>query len=147
MLKVRCQANATLDAKGRVALPSPLRRALDEAGVRSLVLTFSNGAIWGMDPETFEEKVERPMMEADPFAQDVLDFAHALLAPAQDVEIDGQGRVRVPPPLRDLAGLDKEVVINSFLNRVEIWDKAKWDERFRESLQQVPRGMPGRGAP
>lgn len=146
MLKVRCQANATLDAKGRVALPSPLRRALDDAGIRSLVLTFSSGAIWGMDPDTFEEIVEQPMMKVDPFAQASLDFAHAMLAPAQDVEIDGQGRVRVPPPLRDLAGLDREVVINSLLNRVEIWDKARWDDRFRESLQSAPRGMPGRVA-
>jgi len=147
MFKVRCQAHATLDAKGRLALPSPLRRALEDAAVQSLVLTFANGSVWGWEPSTFEEKVEKPMLQADPFADDVMDFAHALLAPAQDVEVDGQGRIRVPPPLRDLAGLDKEVVVNSFLDRIEIWDREKWESRFKQSLERasVSRGMPGRG--
>ena len=148
MLKVRCQAHATLDVKGRLALPSPLRRALEDAGVASLVLTFSNESVWGWEPTVFEEKVEKPMLAADPFAPDVMDFAHALLAPAQDVEVDGQGRIRIPPPLRDLAGLDKDVVVNSFLDRVEIWDRARWEERFKQSLARGggARGMPGRGA-
>lgn len=129
-------------------MPSTLRRVLDEAGVQSLVLTYCNGAVWGWDPRTFEEKVERPMLEADPFAESVMDFAHAMLAPAQDVEMDGQGRVRIPQPLRELAGLDKEVVVNSFLDRIEIWDRARWDDRFKQSLSRVnlSRGMPGRGS-
>lgn len=147
MLKVRCQAQATLDAKGRVALPSPLRRALEEAGVRSLVLTFNAGAVWGFDPQTFEDTVERPLMQADPFAESVLDFAHAYVASAQEIEVDNQGRVRVPQMLRELANLDKDVVVHSFLNRIEIWDKARWDERYKQSLERasLARGMPGKG--
>ena len=100
MLQVRCQASATVDAKGRVALPAPLRRALVVADVHSLVLTFHRGAIWGWTPEEFERTVERPLASADPFNVEVMDFAHALLAPAQDVEVDKQGRTRIPAPLR-----------------------------------------------
>lgn len=146
MLRVRCQAHATLDSKGRLALPAPLRRALDEAQIRSLVLTYANGAIWGWDPATFEEKIEKPVAEADPFAESVMDFVHAVLAPAQDVEIDAQGRVRVPPPLRELARLDKDVVVNSVADRMEIWDRATWEDRFRQSIDRASlhKGMPGR---
>jgi MraZ protein len=144
MLRVRCQAPATLDAKGRLALPAALRRALVKFEVDSLVLTFHKGAIWGWTPEDFETTVEQPMATRDPFAQDVMDFAHALLAPAQDVDVDGQGRIRVPPPLRDLAGLDRDVMVNSLLNRVEIWDREAWDARFSQSLDRarLASGMP-----
>lgn len=146
MLRVRCQANATLDAKGRMALPAPIRRALGEAGEDQLVLTFHKGAIWGWTARDFEERVERPLAERDPFDTDVMDFAHSLLAPAQDVELDKAGRIRIPAPLRDLAGIEKDVVVNSVLHRVEIWDRETWENRFRTSLDRTAgrSGMPGR---
>jgi MraZ protein len=108
-------------------------------------LTFHRGAIWGWLPSEFERTVERPLADADPFGTEVMDFSHALLAPAQDVEIDKQGRVRIPVPLRQLAGVEREVVINSLVNRLEIWDRATWEARFEESLKRAQSfsGMPG----
>ena len=147
MLQVRCQAAATIDAKGRIALPAALRRALAVADVHSLVLTFHHGAIWGWTPSEFERTVERPLSDADPFNHEVMNFAHALLAPAQDVEVDRQGRARIPAPLRELAGLQREVMINSLVNRIEIWDRVAWKERFQSSLERarsfsgMPRGL------
>jgi MraZ protein len=148
MLKVRCQAHATLDDKGRLALPSPLRAALSAAKIDRLVLAFHGGALWGWDEATFSDKVEGPVLGADPFAKNVLDFSHALLATAQDAEIDGQGRIRVPPLLRELAGLDREIVVNSLADRVELWDKSRWEDRFREALSRVAdlNGRPGGAA-
>lgn len=136
MLKVRCQAQATVDDKGRLALPAQLRRALTDADQASLVLTIHQGAIWGWTPADFEAAVERPVQSRDPFAADVLDFAHAVLASAQDVEIDAQGRIRIPPMLRDLARIERDVVVNSLLDRIEIWDRAAWEARFRQSLDR-----------
>lgn len=145
MLRVRCQANATLDAKGRLALPAPIRRALGEVGEGSLVLTFHKGAVWGWTPADFEARVERPLADADPFDTEVMDFAHSLLAPAQDVDLDGAGRIRIPAPLRELAGLSKDVVVSSLLHRIEIWDRETWEGRFRQSLDRsaARSGMPG----
>jgi MraZ protein len=144
VLRVRCQVTATLDDKGRLALPAVLRRALGDAAVESLVLTFHQGAVWGWTPEDFERDIERPLSEQDPFHPQVLQFSRALLAPAQDVEVDRQGRLRVPPMLRELAGLDREVVVNSLVNRIEIWDKVRWEDHFRRCLDAVPGldGMP-----
>jgi MraZ protein len=144
VLRVRCQATATLDDKGRLALPAVLRRALDKAEAQALVLTFHQGAIWGFTPDVFEDVIERPLSQQDPFKPDVLQFSRALLAPAQEVEVDRQGRMRVPTMLRDLAGLDREVVVNSLMNRIEIWDKARWEIHFRQCLEAVPLldGMP-----
>jgi MraZ protein len=145
MLRVRCQANATLDAKGRLMLPAPLKRAVGVHGLSQLVLTFQKGAVYGWPPEEFE-KLEAKVEGLDPFEDDVADFVHAFLSTANDVDIDGQGRVRIPPGLRDLAGLQKDVVVNSMLNRIEIWDRGTWESRFRESLgrRAAASGLPGR---
>lgn len=144
MLRVRCQANATLDAKGRLALPAVLRRAFDKHDISSLVVTFHRGALWGWTPEVFERSIEGPVAEQDPFDPQVQAFTHAVLAPAQDLEIDKQGRIRIPTPLRELASLDRDVVINSLGNRLEIWDRTTWDEYFKQCLAAAPSlaGMP-----
>jgi MraZ protein len=143
MLRVRCQASGSLDDKGRLALPSPLRRALSDHGVEMLVLTFFKGAVVGWLEADFEAKVEAPLAGADAFKEDVRNFTHALVSQASNVEIDPQGRIRLPTTLRELARLDKEVVIFSVLDRVEIWDRATWDKRFQEALVQARDGLPG----
>ena len=147
MLRVRCQANATVDAKGRLALPAPIRRALAQKDESQLVLSFHKGAVWGWTLGDFEQRVERPLADADPFDADVMDFVHSLLSPAQDVDVDAQGRIRIPPPLRDLAGISKDVIVHSVLHRIEIWDRAVWDQRFKQSLHRTAErsGMPGSG--
>ena len=110
-------------------------------GLSQLVLTFQKGAVYGWPPEEFE-KLEAKVEGLDPFDDDVADFVHAFLSTANDVDIDGQGRVRIPPGLRDLAGLQKDVVVNSMLNRIEIWDRETWEQRFKASLERA-RGLPG----
>jgi MraZ protein len=137
----------TIDAKGRLALPAPIRRALEEQQQTMLVLAFSRGAVWGWTPEHYEGEVESRMMSQDPFSPEVMDFAHSMMSTAQDTEIDAQGRIRIPPPLRELAGLEKDCVVHVLLGRIEIWDQAAWNRRFEESLHRVRNqsGMPGRG--
>ncbi len=132
-----------LDDKGRLALPAPLRRALVENGHEMLIFTFYKGAVVGWTEADFERKVEAPLSQADAFKDEVRNFTHALVSYASNVEIDPQGRIRLPPKLRALAGLDKEVVIFSVLDRVEIWDQVQWDKRFQEALVQTPDGLPG----
>src|SRR5688500_97393 len=103
MLRVRCQTNGVIDDKGRLALPAPLRRALAEAGVGKLDFTFYKGAVVGWTEADCETKVEAPLVSADAFRENVRAFTHALVSMAADVEIDPQGRVRIPTGLRDLA--------------------------------------------
>ena len=66
MIRVRCQQLASIDAKGRLALPAPIRRALEEAGEQQLVLTYSpQGSVWAWTPAHYEQKVELPLLEQD----------------------------------------------------------------------------------
>jgi len=127
-------------------LPAPLKRAVGVHGVTQLVLAFQKGAVYGWPPAEFA-RLESEVEGFDPFDDEVADFVHGFLSTANDVDIDGQGRIRVPVMLRDLAGLEREVVVNSVLNRIEIWDRETWDGRFAESLKRraTRSGLPGRG--
>ena len=138
MLKVRCQAKATVDAKGRMSLPAPLRRSLDVGRVSSLVLCCYRGAIWGWTPNDYERTVEARMEGLDPFDAEVVDFVHAVLAVSEEVDVDRAGRIRLPPELRELAGIGKDVRVFSVLDRVEIWDAARWETRFAEARERSP---------
>jgi MraZ protein len=146
VIRVRCQQHVTIDTKGRLALPAPIRRALEDQQQQHLVLAFSRGAVWGWTPQHYENEVESRMMSQDPFSTEVLDFAHSLMSTAQDTEIDAQGRIRIPPLLRELAGLEKDCIVHVLLGHLEIWDQGAWQRRFDESLQRVRQqtGMPGR---
>lgn len=144
MLKVRCQADAKLDEKGRLALPAALKHAMREEGVTGLVLAYHKGALWGWTPEDFAERIEGPIAARDPFADDVIDMVHALISTAQDVKVDPLGRVLIPQKLRELADLSRDIVVHSVVDRVEIWDAPRWNDRFREALDRraVASGMP-----
>ncbi len=145
MLKVRCQAHATLDAKGRLALPALLRRAFQKHDTTSLVISHHRGAVWAWTPEDFEERVERPLEDCDQFSPEVRDFVDTVIAPAQDVAIDKQGRIRVPAMLRQLAGIEKDVVVISMLRRLEIWSREAWEQQFAAAVERrklTQDGMP-----
>jgi MraZ protein len=149
VIRVRCQQHVSIDVKGRVALPAPIRRALEDAEERELVLAFSHhGSVIGFTPDDWESRVEGAVSEQDAFADDVNDWVHATLSTAADVEIDGQGRVRVPQHLRELAGLQKDCVVHVVLGRLEIWDREVWDKRFAQAVERTKErgGLPRRGA-
>lgn len=143
MLRVHCQSNSTVDTKGRLALPRPLRTALEEAGIDRLVVTFSGDSLWAFTPDDFYERVEQPLEEGDLWDEDVQEWVHAVLAPAQDVTIDKQGRILLPPLLRELGDLDREVTINSVQRRLEIWDRSAWTEHFTSVMKNRPKRMRG----
>jgi MraZ protein len=142
MLKVRCQAVASVDVKGRLSLPAQLRRSLEVNRVNSLVLCCYRGAIWGWTPEDYERSVESRMEGLDPFAPDVVDFVHAVLAVTEEVDVDGAGRIRLPQELRDLAGITKDVRVFSVLDRIEVWDVDRWAQRFQAARDRSP-ALPG----
>lgn len=135
MLGERCQVTIKLDDKGRIALPARLRRKLKEAGKNELVLTYFGEGIRGYLPEYFSEHIEGQFQSRDPFAAETLDLQVVFLGGTEDCSIDGQGRVRIPAPLREEAGLDGDCVLISALDWIDIWPLERWRERRRLAIE------------
>lgn len=116
--------NHSIDAKGRLIIPSKFRENLGE----NFVITKGLDGCLFLYPDnewkTFEEKLRTlPLTN-----KDARIFTRFFLGSAVDGGLDKQGRVLISSALRNFAHLEKEVVLVGVLDRVEIWDKAKWEE-------------------
>ena len=120
----------SLDPKGRVILP---RRFRDELG-QEMVFTKGIERCLYVFPlaefEAFATKLRSLPLTERPSR----DFVRVFVAGASQESADSQGRVVIPQPLREYAGLTKDVVVVGQLSRVEIWDKGEW-ERYVPSAQ------------
>ena len=116
--------NHTIDAKGRLIIPSRFRDLLGEEFVLTRGLDGCL-SIYPMDEwAAFEEKLRAlPLTN-----KDARTFSRFFVAGATNCELDKQGRILVPQTLREFAGLEKDVVLTGNLNRIEVWSKEKWRE-------------------
>ncbi|HEX3872496.1 MAG TPA: division/cell wall cluster transcriptional repressor MraZ [Pirellulales bacterium] len=117
----------SIDDKHRIAVPKRIRDALklEESSVLYITRgTDSSLAIY--TEETLAALAER-LAPASPNQHDVRAFNRLFYAQAEPAEIDSQGRIRVPPSLAELAGLDKEIVLLGVQDHLELWDRAHWD--------------------
>ncbi|MBQ9065029.1 MAG: division/cell wall cluster transcriptional repressor MraZ [Blautia sp.] len=120
----RGEHNHTIDAKGRLIIPSKFRELLGE----EIILTRGlDGclSIYPMDEwEAFEEKLRSlPLTN-----KNARTFSRFFVSGATSCELDKQGRILVPQTLREFAGLVKDVVFAGSLNRIDVWDKDKWSQ-------------------
>jgi MraZ protein len=115
-----------IDEKCRVAIPKPLREALGTEA-RTLFVTPGTDGSLSLYTEAALGKLADRLAAASPNGQDVRAFSRLFYAKAQAVELDNQGRIRVPPELVKLAGLASEVVLLGVQDHVELWDRDHWE--------------------
>jgi MraZ protein len=113
-----------LDDKGRLFLPAKFRDRLGEG----LVVTQGQEnclVVWPTD--VFMEEANRA--RATPMTvKSAREYARVLFAGADEGALDKQGRIGIPAHLREYADLDKDVVVIGVMDRIEIWDPARWRE-------------------
>ena len=123
----------TLDAKGRINVPTRHRDALIEQAKGCLTLTrHPDGCLLGYPRPEWE--VKREQIAAFPMSARALQ--RLLLGNAQDVEIDGSGRVLVAPELRAAAGFTHDVMLLGMGAHFELWDAAALARREAADLSQ-----------
>jgi MraZ protein len=116
-----------VDEKLRIAIPKPLRDALGESARGVLYVTpGTDGSLALYTEEALAELAAR-LAVSSPNAVDVRAFSRLFYARAQAVELDSQGRVRVPQELAELSGLDKEAVLIGVQDHLELWNWSAWD--------------------
>jgi len=133
-----------LDEKGRVFLPAKFRDELAEG----LVITKGQErCLYVFSAAEFGRLTER-LREAPLTAKGARDYSRVFFASAHDDTPDKQGRVTVPPPLREYAGLDRDCVVIGANTRVEIWDAQAWatylagqEEEFSSLSEEVLPGI------
>lgn len=114
----------TIDSKGRLIVPAKLRDSLGDG----FIITKGLDQCLFAYPHEEWSNIEQKMRNL-PFTQkDARAFMRFFFSGAVDCEIDKQGRILIPPTLREYAALEKETVIIGVSTRVEIWSKAKWEE-------------------
>ncbi len=118
----------TIDSKGRVSLPSKFREILKEKydDGRLIVTTFDNCLVIYPYKEwiALEEKASALSM----LKKEVKAFVRLFFSGATECTIDKLGRILIPPPLRNYALLEKEVIMAGMLKKIELWSKDRWDE-------------------
>jgi len=114
-----------LDAKGRMALPTRYRDAVEEASGNRLVLTYSafdSGCLW-LYPEPEWERVRDQVMGLSTFNSSHRSLQRRLVGSATQLELDGNARLLLPQTLRQVAGLEKKIVLMGMGARFEIWNE------------------------
>lgn len=123
------QFQHSLDSKGRLIIPSKFREILDS----SFVLTKGLDKCLFVYPKNEWSLLEQKL-KALPFTQkDARAFIRFFFAGAVETETDKQGRILIPPHLREHAQIERDVVIIGVSNRAEIWSQELWDEYSDEA--------------
>lgn len=134
----------TLDDKGRLTIPARFRDGLGERFIVTRGLDNCLFAYPASEWQVLESRLKTlPLTKADARA-----FVRFLFSGAAECELDRQGRVMLPPTLREHARLDKDVVVIGVSNRVEIWSKDRWEgyvEQAEESFEDIAEKLEGLG--
>ncbi|AEF23536.1 MULTISPECIES: division/cell wall cluster transcriptional repressor MraZ [Pseudomonadaceae] len=122
-------ANAiSLDAKGRLAMPSRYRDELVSRSAGQLIVTIDAiDPCLCVYPLPEWEIIENKLRELASFREENRRLQRLLIGNAVDLELDGSGRFLVPPRLREYAKLDKRAMLVGQLNKFQLWDEDSWN--------------------
>jgi MraZ protein len=116
----------SLDEKLRVAIPKRVRDVMRAAEKTELFVAPGTDASLAIyTQEAFARLAER-LATVSPTRQDVRAFSRLFYAQAQSVELDSQGRIRIPPDLATMAGLEKDVLLLGVQDHLELWAAERW---------------------
>ena len=134
-----------LDAKGRITIPGKHRDALagsPETTDRALVVTADPSRCLLIYPRATWEPIQARLMALSSFDERTRGLQRLLVGHADEVEMDGAGRILVPPPLRQYASLEHRVVLVGQGNKFELWDDGKWQALTTRTIAFPAGGLP-----
>ncbi|MBI1910966.1 MAG: division/cell wall cluster transcriptional repressor MraZ [Deltaproteobacteria bacterium] len=126
----------TIDAKGRLSVPSRIRETLNERyDSRLVVTTYDNCLIAYPFPEW--QKLEEKVAALPEFQKDTKAFLRFFYSSATDCSIDKLGRILIPQTLRDYAKLENDVILVGAFRHIEIWSKPLWEKAEQASQDDI----------
>jgi MraZ protein len=124
----------TLDAKGRMVMPTRYRERLQERCGGKLVITVDKDQCLLIYPLPDWEEIERKLMRLPTLNPQARRLQRLMVGHATDIELDAHGRLLLPPKLREFGLLTRDAMLIGQGVRFELWDEARWNERRDEWL-------------
>lgn len=131
---------ALLDGKQRVAVPAKLRRNTPSGTAHSFTLTVGLDHCLFLFPQEQWDRIASRLQDHSITSKRAKFLTRMIASNAEDVELDGQSRIRIPQPLIEKIGLKKDVLFVGALSRIEIWRPDTYDQYlqdFDESYEDV----------
>ncbi|HKH21162.1 MAG TPA: division/cell wall cluster transcriptional repressor MraZ [Gammaproteobacteria bacterium] len=130
----------TLDAKGRMAMPAKYRDQLMASCNGRLIITVDRDRCLLLYPLPAWEEIEFQLTQLPGLDQHVRRLLRNLMGSSEELELDAQGRIRLPPALREFANLEKRVALVGLGRKFELWNEETWVEQrdawFKDSESQ-----------
>jgi len=120
---------STIDSKGRFLLPSGLKKQLSDKEV-SFVINRGFEKCLTLYPTKSWEPIFKHISSLNDFDPKVREFRRYYLNGAIQVDLDSAGRLLVPKNLMEHASLERDIVLVSAVDKIEIWDKIKYQQFF-----------------
>lgn len=125
-----------LDAKGRMAIPTRYRERLQERCAGQVVVTVDRDHCLLLYPLPEWEEIERKLVKLPSLNKQARRLQRLLIGHATEVQLDSNGRILLPLPLREFAGMTRQIVVIGQGNKFELWDEQSWNERRDEWLAE-----------
>jgi len=126
----------SIDQKGRISIPSKFREILAAQYDERLIITNFDQCLWAY-PVPEWKKVEDKVAALPQLKPEVKALQRFFISAASESPLDKQGRILIPPTLREYADLDKDCVMVGMSQRIEIWSLNRWNKIFKDAEQTL----------
>jgi MraZ protein len=137
----RGASKITLDAKGRMAMPTRYRDRLSEKSDGRLVVTVDRDYCLLIYPLPDWEEIERKLVRLPSLNPQARRLQRLMVGYATELDLDGHGRILLPRELREFAGLDRQAILIGQGNKFELWDEERWNAKRDQWLQTEDDGV------
>lgn len=132
-------SHITIDDKGRMAIPTRHREQLAQYCNGQLVITVDPDYCLLLYPFPDWEEIERKLIRLPSLDRRARSLQRLLVGHATEVELDRNGRILLPQPLRQFADLNRRAVLIGQGNKLELWDESRWHECCQQWLAEYDR--------
>lgn len=121
-----------VDPKGRILLPSNLKKQISPAAEEKFVINRGFEKHLVLYPMNEWKEISEEVNKLNLYVKKNRDFVRKFHNGATELQLDNTSRLLLPKGLMEYAGIDKEIVLFAFANRIEVWAKAEYDRMINE---------------
>ncbi|MGF1925499.1 MAG: division/cell wall cluster transcriptional repressor MraZ [Bacteroidia bacterium] len=147
MIQLLGEFDCKLDAKGRLMVPSSLKKQLPNVEKEGLVINRGFEKHLVIYPKKVWEGIVAELSKLNPYEKKTREFIRFFTRGATELNVDQTGRVLLPKSLLEFAGINGDVVLACQFDKIEVWSKAAYDslldnepENFSDLAEEVMGG-------